>query len=182
MTQRSCRLPQHKAGSTAEGRSIESRQANLQNKIRRLRALPLIADPLKAESRLSAASTAVTTAPYLYGVVRDSIEIQKRVTSCSNSKNCRLVLKVNQASGSTYLLEADRATGSTYLWAYLSCAHFTAGCQSHPVNWRWINSYETSLLAYFLTFQEHFLETSNLAWKQVFDLFELQKMDFYFKL
>ena len=32
-----------------------------------------------------------------------------------DSEKCRVVLEVDQATGSIYLLEADGATGSTYL-------------------------------------------------------------------
>ena len=37
------------------------------------------------------------------------------------SASCRVVLEVDQSSGSTHLLEVDLTTGSNYLWAYISC-------------------------------------------------------------
>ena len=54
--------------------------------------------------------------------------------SLSHGK-CRVVLLVDQATGSTYLHQADRATRSSYLWAYISYVHCTSVCQPlscHP--------------------------------------------------
>ena len=57
---------------------------------------------------------------------------------------CRVVLVVDQPSGSTYWKEVDRANGSTHLplWPSIRCAHCTSACQSCPVIW--INSFTLS--------------------------------------
>ena len=43
---------------------------------------------------------------------------------------CRVVLVVDQPSGSTYWKEVDRANGSTHLplWPSIRCAHCTSAC------------------------------------------------------
>ena len=43
----------------------------------------------------------------------------------SHFQACRVVLVVDQATGSTYLPKADKAIGSSYLWAHIRRVHCT---------------------------------------------------------
>ena len=44
----------------------------------------------------------------------------------------KVMLKVDQATGSTFQLEVGQATRSTYLWAFIICANYTSICRSRP--------------------------------------------------